>query len=142
MEENGLSEVRKRDGRIVSFDQIKIAHAIWKAMQAVGIETIGIVKKALTFADAEFVSDKVFAELKRIYRSGSIPTIENIQDIVEENLIIGDYHKTAKAYIVYRHERAKIRSAKKEVPVEAKKLAEESSKYFQGPYEEFIYFGH
>ncbi len=137
-QESLLSQVRKRDGRIMSFDQIKITNAIWKAMQAVGVD----LNKNLALADAKLVSDKIFAELKRIYRSGGIPTIEDIQDIVEENLILSDYPKTAKAYIVYRHERAKIRSTKKDVPPELKKMVDESKQYFQGPYEEFIYFGH
>ena len=137
-QESLLSQVRKRDGRIMSFNQIKITNAIWKAMQTVGTDLRGI----LAFTDAEIVSNKVFKELERIYRSGGIPTIEEIQDIVEENLILGDYSKTAKAYIVYRHERAKIRSTKKDVSPEIKKLVDESKQYFQGPYEEFIYFSH
>lgn len=137
-EKSVLSQIRKRDGRIVSFDKIKITNAIWKAMQAVGVD----LNKQLVVANAERVSGKVFAELKRIYRSGGVPTIEDIQDKVEENLILSDYPKTAKAYIVYRHERAKIRSAKKDVSPEMKKIVDNSKQYFQGPYEEFIYFGH
>ena len=137
-QENLLSQVRKRDGRIMPFNQEKITNAIWKAMQTVKIDIGG----ELIFENAEEISDKVFEELKRIYRSGGIPTIEEIQDIVEENLTLGDYPKTAKAYIVFRHERAKVRSAKKEIPADVKKLADESKLCFQGPYEECIFFGH
>lgn len=138
MEEVLLSQIRKREGQIVSLDQSKITNAVWKAMQAVGTDLKGI----LTFADASAVSDEVFNALKIMYRSGGVPIIEDIQDMVEEKLILGDYPKTAKAYIVYRYERAKIRSAKKFVPPEMKKIVDESKQYFQGPYEEFIYFGH
>ncbi|MBI4919978.1 ribonucleoside-triphosphate reductase [Candidatus Azambacteria bacterium] len=138
MENNVLLEIRKRDGRIVSFDQTKITNAVWKAMQVTGID----LGKTLVFSDAVIVANYVVEELGRIYCNGGVPTIENIQDIVEEKLILSDYPKTAKAYIVYRHERAKIRSSKKEVSPDVKKIADESSNYFQGPYEEFIYFGH
>lgn len=138
IQESQLSQVKKRDGRIVVFDQEKITTAIWKAMQTVRTD----VGKELILNDAKAISDKVFEELKKIYRSGGGPTIEEIQDIVEEKLILSDFPKTAKAYILYRHEQAKIRSAKKEIPSDVKKLSDESKLYFQGPYEECIYFGH
>ena len=97
--------VRKRDGRIVPFDQTRITNAILKAMQAVNE---GEEK------DASSVSDKVAKELKKKYPGDSVIGIEEVQDTVEENLILADYAKTAKSYILYRQERAKLREKKKE----------------------------
>ena len=123
--------VRKRDGRVVPFDQAHITNAIMKAMQAThegGQE------------DAAMVSDRVVKELRKKYPSTASIGIEDIQDAVEENLILSDYAKTAKAYILYRQERAALREKKKEVPARVKKLAEESKKYFKNPLSEFIYY--
>lgn len=136
-----LSEVRKRDGRIVSFDQTKITNAIFKAMRAVNekLKTEG-KKPEGSLEDAKRISDEVVKILRFKYRSGGIPGIEEIQNIVEETLMRNDFFATAKAYILYRDERAKIRAQKKMVPEHLKNLIEESKKYFQNPYCEFIYF--
>lgn len=124
-------KVRKRDGRVIPFDQSRITNAILKAMQAVHEGQAD---------DASSVSDKVAKELKKKYPADSIIGIEEVQDTVEENLILSDYAKTAKSYILYRQERAKLREKKKEVPEHVRKLAEESKKYFKNPLSEFIYY--
>lgn len=124
-------KVRKRDGRVVPFDQARITSAILKAMQAV---------KEGKEQDASMVSDKVFKELKKKYPGDAIIGIEEVQDTVEENLILSDYAKTAKSYILYRQERAKLREKKKEVPAHVRKLAMDSKKYFKNPLSEFIYY--
>ena len=124
-----LSQIKKRDGRIVTFDQNRITNAILKAMQAVG--------EGLT-EDALKVSKAVVSDLRNKYRSGGIPEIEEIQDIVEQKLILMDFSKTAKAYILYRQKRAELRAQKKEIPEKIKKLADESKKYFRNTLGEFI----
>lgn len=124
-------KVRKRDGRIVSFDQARITNAILKAMQAV---------QEGKAQDASMVSDNVAKELKKKYPGDSVIGIEEVQDTVEENLILLDYAKTAKSYILYRQERAKLREKKKEVPEHVRKLSEASKKYFKNPLSEFIYY--
>ncbi|MBI2652212.1 hypothetical protein HYX00_01995 [Candidatus Woesearchaeota archaeon] len=96
-----ISQMRKRDGRVVAFDQNKITNAIFKAARVVG----GKDKKI-----AQALSDKAVAELEKLGKD--IPSVEEIQDIVEKVLIEEGHAATAKAYILYRQERAAIRKEK------------------------------
>ncbi|MCD6270291.1 ribonucleoside-triphosphate reductase, partial [bacterium] len=127
-----FKKVRKRDGRVVAFDQERITKAVYKAMQQVGE---GDLNK-----DPLRVSNRTVKELAKRYLPTHIPTVEEIQDVVEEMLIIMDFPKTAKAYILYRQERARIREKQKLVPERVKKLVQESKKYFQSTLGEFIYY--
>jgi ribonucleoside-triphosphate reductase len=97
-----FKQVKKRDGRIVDFDQPKITQAIFKALTA--------TKKG-SRRMAQKLSDQVIDLLNRRFKKEDIPQIEQIQDIVEEVLIINDYTETAKAYILYREQRRRIREA-------------------------------
>ncbi|RLI97335.1 MAG: ribonucleoside triphosphate reductase, partial [Candidatus Aenigmatarchaeota archaeon] len=101
--DNLLTKVKKRNGKLVDFDQEKIAQAIWKAAQAVG-GTDKEMSKAL--------SDKVVAALEDRFGGTTIPTVEQIQDIVEKVLVDNGHYKTAKAYILYRKQHEKIREAR------------------------------
>jgi len=94
-----FENIRKRDGRIVPFDAERITNAIAKAGQATG-EFDREVAKKLTI--------KVLSLAQGMIKD-DIPSVEQIQDIVEEVLITSPYLKTAKAYIVYREEHARIR---------------------------------
>lgn len=96
-----LEYVVKRDGRLVPFNEKKIADAIFKAAQSVGGED-----RAL--ADELAVVVTMFLEKKY---AGQMPGIEDIQDIVEKVLIETGHAKTAKAYILYRDKRARIRES-------------------------------
>jgi ribonucleoside-triphosphate reductase (thioredoxin) len=127
-----IKKVKKRDGRIVKFDQVKITNAIYKAMQ---VSQEGDLSK-----HPYRVSEKVVKILQQKLKAKAIPDIEKIQDIVEEVLILMDFSKTAKAYILYRQERARIREQKKIIPRDVKKLVQESKKYFNDPFREFIYY--
>ncbi len=98
-----IKKIRKRDGRVVEFDQSKVTSAIFKSAKAVG----GSDEKL-----AEQLSDKVVMALERKYKSWEIPEVEEIQDIVEKVLIEEGHAKTAKAFILYRDQRAKIRESK------------------------------
>ncbi len=129
---HGFSEVRKRDGRVVTFDQTKITNAIAKAMHVTG--------EAKSHEDAQKVSEQVVVALSKRFPKEHIPTIEEVQDIVESQLILMDYAKTAKAYILYRADRAEIREKKREIPARVKQLAEESKKYFRNQLAEFVYY--
>ncbi|MEK7080219.1 MAG: ribonucleoside triphosphate reductase [Patescibacteria group bacterium] len=104
--ENHILKVEKRDGRIVDFDQEKIANAVHKAVVAAGQGDGEVSKK---------VSDKVIQLLNRRFKKGEVPHIEQIQDIVEEALMLENLVETAKAYILYREQRTKIREAGKVV---------------------------
>lgn len=128
---NSFAEVRKRDGRIVLFDQDRITSAIARAMQATGEGSA---------QGAEKVSEQVIAALMKKYPAGHVPTIEEIQDVVETQLILMDFQKTAKAYILYRNERSQLRESTKEIPEYVKKLATASKGYFRNQLAEFVYY--
>lgn len=97
-----IRKIRKRDGRIVDFDKSKITDAIFKAVRVVGGKNREIAAK---------LADKVVEELEKKY-TGQVPGIEEIQDTVEKVLIEEGYASTAKAYILYRSQRAKMRAEK------------------------------
>jgi ribonucleoside-diphosphate reductase alpha chain len=98
-----ITQIRKRDGRIVKFNKEKITTAIFKAAQSVGGKDIGI---------AEALADKVVDVLEQRTSKNAIPTVEGVQDIVEQVLISEGHAKTAKAYILWRQKRKEIREAK------------------------------
>jgi ribonucleoside-triphosphate reductase len=93
--------IKKRDGRKVKFAPEKIVSAIAKAGQATGEFD---ERKAFSLADR--VLDKIEKDLKEV------PTVEQIQDAVEEVLMNSSYKDTARAYILYRNERTKERESK------------------------------
>ena len=97
---NKFTQIKKRDGRIVDFDQEKITDAIFKALTVTNTGGRGVAKR---------LSDKVMAFLNKRFKKGRIPTVEEIQDLVEEVLILNDFADTARAYILYREQRRKIR---------------------------------
>jgi len=93
--------VCKRDGRVVAFDQEKITSAIFKAAQSVG----GNDRDR-----AVFVSNAVVDMVEGLYYEvGHVPSVEDIQDLVERALIKHGHAKTAKAYILYRDLHNKLR---------------------------------
>jgi ribonucleoside-triphosphate reductase len=92
--------VRKRDGRLEPFDQERITKAIWKAAKAVGGKDREQAKR---------ISDQVVAELKNRFGEDGVPTVEEIQDIVEKMLIENGHARTAKAYILYRKQHQDLR---------------------------------
>jgi ribonucleoside-diphosphate reductase alpha chain len=100
---NMFSSVKKRDGRVVDFDQDKITIAIYKAAKAVGGSDRKTAKK---------LSDHVVEILDEKFRNHKVPTVEEIQDAVEKVLIENGHAKTAKAYILYRQKRKEIRETR------------------------------
>jgi len=127
-----IKQVKKRNGKIVDFNQQKITNAISKAMQA--------AKEGNLDSDPSGITERVVRGLEKRYPPGHIVNIEEIQDLVEEMLIIMDFPKTTKAYIIYRQERAKIREKRKRIPKRVKRLVSESKKYFPDALGEFIYY--
>jgi uridine kinase len=99
-----IKEILKRDGRIVPFNREKITFAVLQAAIAVG----GRDK-----IKAEKVTDDVVRLLEQRQRGDTIPTVEEVQDLVEKALIERGHAKTAKAYIVYRYEHALKRAGRK-----------------------------
>ena len=99
-----IDKIRKRNGSIVDFDREKIEVAMGKAFAAtetpVGAEElVGIANEVIAELEAKFVE--------------RIPGIEDIQDVVEEKLAVNGYFEVARAYIIYRRERAVARDEEK-----------------------------
>ncbi len=94
-----LKSIVKRSGEKVTFDASKIRGAIFKA---------NVRNATEKFSDEELdrLTNNVVEKLNKMKKT---PTVEQIQDLVEEELIAADYPKTAKAYILYRAEHQKIR---------------------------------
>ena len=128
-----VKNIKKRDGQVVPFDVTKITEAINKAMTITGEGS---------YEEAGIVANKVLAELVRITKKFKdfVPTVEGVQDIVEKELILSEYVKTAKEYIIYRQERNKLREIGVSVPQKVKDLAKESKKYFKNQLGEFVYY--
>lgn len=95
-----ITQVVKRTGAVVPFNQDRITNAIYRAAVAVGGRDRSIAQR---------LSDQVVAMLEETTPPGHIPTIEEIQDVVEKVLIENGHARTAKAYILYRDERARQR---------------------------------
>lgn len=98
-----VKQVTKRDGTLAPFDSSKIYNAILRA---------GNSTKEFSEQEALLLTGKVLKVIEHKF-SESLPTIEQIQDIVEQVLISDNYFQTAKAYILYRDQRNRIRSDKK-----------------------------
>lgn len=96
-----ITKIQKRDGRQMAFNVEKIAEAIYKAALAVGGKDYD---SALSLAEevCRVLEHKVAAE-------GGIPTVEEVQDTVEKVLVEKGHAKTAKAYILYRANRTRVR---------------------------------
>lgn len=95
-----MRQVRKRDGRLEAFDQERISAAIWKAAKAVGGQD---------HEKAKQLSAQVVAEVRKRFGEDGVPTVEEIQDIVEKTLIENGHARTAKAYILYRKQHEDLR---------------------------------
>ena len=95
-----VTTIIKRDGRTAEFKQEKIAEAVEKAFQACAAMQ--------DRAAAEEIAAKVVEKLDAGAIEG-IPTVEGVQDLVEETLIESGFVQTAKSYILYRAERSRAR---------------------------------
>ena len=101
-----ITQIRKRDGRILPFTREKITNAIYKAIVATGSRD-----RAL----ADSLSTRVVEILDEKYGGEAIPAVEDVQDVVERALVENGQAKVAKAYIIYRQKRAEIRSEKQRI---------------------------
>ena len=100
-----FTTIIKRDGREASFDETKITDAIFKAAKAVGGEDRQLAME-LTL--------EVMKTLKKRFNGGPF-TVEDVQDIVEKVLIERGHARTAKAYILYRSQRTRMREARSDL---------------------------
>ena len=100
-----FKKIIKRDGKIVNFNPEKITDAIAKA---------GLATGEFKRDRAKALSDKVVKQAEETIDTRT-PSIEQIQDIVEQVLLESSFKQTAKAYISYRQERSRIRDAKSDL---------------------------
>ncbi len=103
-----FTQIEKRDGRLAPFDATKITAALLKAGKATG-------------EYSEDVARQLTMRVLGLYQqmgAASVPTVEEIQDIVEEVLLTSPYKKSAKAYILYRDQHARVRELVSKADVE------------------------
>lgn len=106
METNKITKIKKRNGQILEFNQEKIAIALWKAIQSVGGKDKSLATR---------FSDRLVELVNMKFSPSTMPTVEDIQDMVEKVLMEQGQSKAAKAFILYRQKRAEIREEKKTI---------------------------
>ncbi len=98
-----ITKIVKRDGNTVAYDRDRITTAIFKAAASVG-------------GSDRDTAEKLAIEVEKVlvdsYGAKAIPSVEEIQDIVESTLINAGHVKTARSFIIYRHARAQERAAR------------------------------
>ncbi|MEY4440429.1 MAG: hypothetical protein RLY49_55 [Candidatus Parcubacteria bacterium] len=132
---SALDKIQKRNGEVMPFDEKRITRAIFRAMQQTGEGAD---------AEAEKVMQSVVKALEEISKQSKekkfVPHVELIQDVVERQLLALNYFSTAKSYILYRQERAEVRTKVGFVPEKVKELVNESKQYFRNSLAEFVYY--
>ena len=102
------TKIKKRDGRLVKFNAEKITNAIAKA---------GAVTEEFDLPEARKLTIKVLNLAEKLFDS-RVLNVEEIQDIVEEVLLLSSYRKTAKSYIIYRDQHARLRDIANKMEVD------------------------
>ena len=110
-----MYQVLKRDGKVVDFDLSKISDAITHAFEAQEVETHPSI--------IDFLTLKVTAEFAPKVKEGLI-AVEDVQDSVESVLVKAGYAEVAKAYILYRKQREKLRNMKSTI-LDYKKIVDD-----------------
>lgn len=100
-----ISKIKKRNGSIVEFDEDKIFNAVQKAFIA--------VRGKSSEEKIHEINDIVIEDLEKIFPEGMTPSVEDVQDLVEKEIMRQGFYDVAKAYILYRYEHAKEREEKK-----------------------------
>jgi uridine kinase len=103
MSADKVTRIMKRDGSLAEFDREKVVTAIYKAAAAVGGHDRALSEK---------LADEVIDILNHAYAPPDMPSVEDIQDVVEKVLIENGHVRTARTYIVYRENRRRERERK------------------------------
>jgi len=98
-----IKTIIKRDGQVVPYDRNRISNAMFKAAAFAG---------GFGFDEAERLSLAVEQRTAESYAE-QIPTVEDLQDIVESVLMENGHIKVARSYIIYRHQRTEVREARR-----------------------------
>lgn len=140
-----ITKIRKRDGRYVKFNEEKITEAIQKAILAVEAEvTINKISK---------ITKEVVKKIEDVTPEGRVPTVEDVQDIVEKVLMSSRLPEVAKAYILYREERSQVRDREsrlmktfKEIEIDKKTtsnfLSSRRDFQYENPVKSILSYGH
>ena len=99
-----ITHITKRDFSTKPFELFKITNAVLKAMTAV---------ENGQMSDAQIIADQVHEELleRKNQVKNYVPTVEEVQDIVEQKLMLSEFKDVAKAYIIYRNQQAQSRQS-------------------------------
>lgn len=99
-----ITHITKRDFSTKPFELYKITNAILKAMTAVDHGQMN---------DAQNIADQVYQSLleRKTQVTNYVPTVEEVQDIVEQHLMLSEFKDVAKAYIIYRNQQAQSRQS-------------------------------
>ena len=124
-----ITYITKRDGRVVPFDAERIARALRLCFQGIGAQPRVPIN--------ELTSNAV--NVLRARTNGTIPTVEDVQDIVEMVLQAAGEFDAAKHYILYRAEHARTRE-ERPVPEDVRRAFAESDAYFPSPIQKFQFF--
>ncbi|MBI3038847.1 response regulator SirA [bacterium] len=100
-----IQNITKRNGQEVRFDKEKIVNAIFQAARSVGGEDRRM---------AEDLAEKVVRHLEISKHPPALPSVEEVQDLIEKELIENGHARTAKAFILYRYEHAKLRKGQEQ----------------------------
>jgi len=100
---SAIRKIVKRDGTVVDYDRRRITAAIQKALVSTGRPSAGL---------AGAMAARVESALLGAYGAESIPSVEDIQDVVESVLMENRLTDVARKYIIYRHQRAMARAAR------------------------------
>jgi ribonucleoside-diphosphate reductase alpha chain len=121
--DNLIVNIKKRDGRVVNFTHSKISNAIYKALVVTGKADYPLAERLANRVIEKMVQNG-FGSTGKV----AIASVEDVQDMVESILIEEGLSETAKAYILYRHERRKVRDEK--MRILNKKVLDEVDKVF------------
>lgn len=106
-----IKNILKRDGTLAKFDVTKIEKAIWKAAEAVG---------GTNQEEAQKIANKVMTVLEVLFKGDRVPSVEQVNDLVEKILIEEGHAQTAKSFILYRDQHKRMR-AQRNVMVDVEK---------------------
>jgi len=98
-----ITTIIKRDGSVADYSRDRISTAIFKALKSCGKPDIPL---------SESLAGKVEKALVDAYSAKTVPTVEDIQDVVENIFMENGLNDIARSYIIYRHERAILRSSR------------------------------
>ncbi|MBI2120002.1 MAG: ribonucleoside-diphosphate reductase subunit alpha [Parcubacteria group bacterium] len=101
-----ITQIKKRNGTLVPFAADKIVIAMQKAFREANTE--------ITESKLRDITDSVVLFMEESFTGEKIPSVEDVQDLVEKAIMKDGYFEVAKAYILYRYEHAKIRAKEKE----------------------------